>query len=111
MTMTMPDVAPAAVPERWVAVQARLLPDEVVEARRVRRLRRRVFVALLALAALLVLWVAAAMAQTAAAHGSLSKARRTTGRLTAQQNSFGDLMAMQAQIAQTKAQLQKLMAL
>jgi Tfp pilus assembly protein PilN len=95
---------------RFVAVRARLLPAEVIAARRAHERRRWVFVGLAGLVCLLVAWYGLALFQTSAAKHSLARAQRQTAQLNSQQRQFQPLLTAQQQSATITDDLTRLMA-
>lgn len=110
-TLVPPTAAPKPVSGdvRFVSVRARLLPDEVVSARRVDVVRKQVVVALLVVFVLLIGWYGLSKWQTSSANGDLGRARHNGVALQNEQNQFGPLVTAQSKTAATQSQLQKLM--
>jgi Tfp pilus assembly protein PilN len=102
--------APAGDGQRFVAVRAMLLPDEIVTARRVEAVRRQVLLGVAAVVALLVAWFGLSWWQTTTARSDLSDATHHGGALLLQQNQFHRLVSAQVQTAQVHEQLTALMA-
>lgn len=110
-TMIAPEMpAPSTEAIRFVAIRANLLPDEITDARRARRMARMVAVGLVALLVLLAAGYAVTMWQTTGAKDSLATVQRKSAALQSQQHKFGPLVTAQSQAASIKAELTKLMA-
>jgi len=107
---TAPSSSPTVEVARFVAVRARLLPDEVVAARRASKVRRRVVVSLAALLVLLAAWDGLAMFQTSNAKSRLDDAQRRTGQLVNAQRQFEPLLTAQQRSALITAELSRLMS-
>jgi hypothetical protein len=89
--------ASAARALRIPPFSANLLPVEIVEARRVRKVKRVVVSALAGFVAVLVAWYAVAYYQTSAARSNLHEAESRTGTLRQQQKAFDELVKAQAE--------------
>jgi Tfp pilus assembly protein PilN len=99
----------AATTERpLIRVVADLLPDEVLDARRVRHVRRRVMLALVVLVLLMGGWDVYARMQTSKAQTDLTKIQNQTVGLRAREGSFAHLSAVQGETAAITDQLRKL---
>jgi Tfp pilus assembly protein PilN len=116
MTTTALPPAPAPAPRtspvqtnRFVAVRANLLPPEIADKRRLRQLKQRSGIALLAIVALLAGWYVVAMLQTSSAHSGLTSAQHRSRSLLAQEQQFGPVVTAQAQSAAIRTQLAQLM--
>jgi Tfp pilus assembly protein PilN len=108
MTAVTTTKAPAA--ERsLIRVVANLLPDEVVDARRVRHVRRRVVLVLVAVVLLTAGWYVYARMQTSKAQADLNKVQDQTVSLRARERSFAQLSSVQGATAAITDQLRKLM--
>jgi Tfp pilus assembly protein PilN len=90
-------------------VVANLLPDEVVDARRVRHIRRRVLLALLVLVLVVAGGDVYARVQTAKAQTDLTTIQQQTVGLRARESSFAHLSTVQGETAAITDQLHKLM--
>ena len=95
---------------RFVAVRARLLPAEVIAARRVHARRRWLFVGLAGVACLLVAWCGLALFQTSAAKDSLAQAQQRTAQLKDEQRQYQPLITAQQQSTTITDDLTRLMA-
>lgn len=95
---------------RIPAIRADLLPVEVAEARRARKVRTGVIAAVAAFTAVVVAWYGVASYQVDAAQTGRDKAQDDVRSLTRQQAGFTRLVATQAQIASLNAQLSGLFA-
>ena len=102
--------APAADGQRFVAIRAMLLPDEIVRARRLETVRRQVLLGLVTVVALVVAWFGLSWWQTTTARSDLSDAQHRGAALLLQQNQFHRLVSAQVQTAQIHQQLTTLMA-
>jgi Tfp pilus assembly protein PilN len=117
-TTTLPPVPASAPPppsaagpgNRFVSIHADLMPQEIIAKRRLRQLKRRLGISLIALVGLLVAWYAFALLQTSQARSDRTSAEHRSQTLRAQQLQFGPLVTAQAQSAAIKAELAKLMA-
>lgn len=114
-TTILPEVpasapAPPVAPTRFVAIRANLLPDEITDARRARRMARMVGVGLVTLIVLLAAGYGVAMWQTTGAKDSLAAAQRRSAALLNDERKFGPLLTAQSQAASIKPELTKLMA-
>jgi Tfp pilus assembly protein PilN len=94
---------------RIPSVAANLLPTEVMEARRSRRVKRTVVVLLVLSVLLLVGWYGFARVQTGLAESELADAKASTERLTKQQDAFAELQQVQNDKAAIDRQLAQLM--
>lgn len=93
-----------------LSLRANLLPDEIVAARRVDVVRRRVLLGLVALVALLVLGYAGSWWQTHTAESDLAAAQGEATSLQNQANAFGPLVTAQSRTSSIRSQLQQVMA-
>lgn len=116
-TMTIP-AAPAPAPEprsttrgsvRFVAVHANLLPDEIIEARQGRQVKRYVLIGLGALLALVVALYGLSLWQTSRAKDDLSQAQQQTLALQQQKRQYQPLLDAQAESDAVRVALTKLM--
>jgi Tfp pilus assembly protein PilN len=92
-----------------IRVVANLLPDEVVDARRVRHVRRRVVLAVIVLVLLLAGWDVYARMQTSKAQTNLTAIQNQTASLQARERTFAQVSTVQAQTAAITGQLHMLM--
>jgi Tfp pilus assembly protein PilN len=92
-----------------IRVVANLLPDEVVDARRVRHVRHRVVLALVVVLLLIAGWYVYARIQTSKAQANLNKVENQTVSLRAREHSFARLSAVQGATAAIADQLHQLM--
>jgi Tfp pilus assembly protein PilN len=110
-TLTQPDpVASAERALRILPIAANLLPEEIVEARRSRHVRRIVLTALIALVAVLAAWNALASYQTSTARSGLSNVEDDAQRLMRQQRAFGEVVSIQAEAQLISTRLSSLLA-
>jgi len=110
-TLTSPDPAAAAEsPLRILRIAANLLPVEVVETRRSRKVRRIVLAALVVFVVALAGWYGSASHQTSAARSDLTKVEDDVQRLLRQQNAFTEVVATQAESLAVTTQLSALLA-
>jgi Tfp pilus assembly protein PilN len=113
MTTTLATSQPAVPVEgelRILRIAADLLPVEIVESRRTRKVRRIVLAGLVVFAVLLGGWYARASQQTSAARASLSSAEDEALRLLRQQRAFADVVRVQAESQAVRVQLSALLA-
>jgi Tfp pilus assembly protein PilN len=111
-TLIPPSPAPsraAAGEVRFVPVRANLMPDEVLSARQVVVVRKQVLLGLVAVLVMLIGWVGLSWWQTHAAESTLSDVQRQGLALQSQQAQFTPLVQAQADIADTRSQLEILM--
>jgi Tfp pilus assembly protein PilN len=104
-----PAPAPTAEVTRFVAIRADLLPDEIADARRVRRMMRKVAVGLIAVVALVICGYGVTAWQTSGAKGSLATVQRESASLVMEQRKFAPLVLAQSRAVSIKAELTKLM--
>jgi Tfp pilus assembly protein PilN len=103
---------PASIPERslrMLAISANLLPEEVTDARRTRKIRLVVASAVAGLAAVVAAWYGLAAYQTAAAESEVAALQDRAASLRSQQNQFTELAGVQTQSTAIEAELRKLM--
>lgn len=113
MTTTLASSQPVVPVEgelRILRIAADLLPVEIVESRRTRKVRRIVLTALVVFAVLIGAWYAHASRQTAAARASVSSAEDEALRLLRQQRAFADVIGVQAESQAVRVQLSALLA-
>jgi hypothetical protein len=113
MTTTIAKPEPATdrpQSHRIPAVAVNLLPVEVIEARRTRRIQRTVLVLLVVFVVLLAGWYGFARVQTELARAELADAKANTERLTKQQDAFADLQQVQRDSGAIERQLAQLMS-
>jgi Tfp pilus assembly protein PilN len=115
MTTTTLPPAPAPGPaspvqtNRFVSIRANLLPTEIADKRRLRQLKRRSGLSLVALVAVLLAWFVFAWLQTTTTKSSLSSAQHRNRSLLAQEQQFGPVVTAQAQSAAIRSELAQLM--
>jgi Tfp pilus assembly protein PilN len=95
---------------RILPIAANLLPMEIVESRRSRKVRRLVLSALAGFVAVLAGWYVTASYQTSVAQDNVSNAENEAQALVRQQRTFADLVNTQAQEKAISAQLSELFA-
>jgi Tfp pilus assembly protein PilN len=100
---------PASGDVRFVPIRANLMPDEVLSARQVVVVRKQVLLGLVVVLAMLIAWFGLSWWQTHAADSNLADLERQGLALQSQQNQFTPLVQAQAEIADTRAQLETLM--
>jgi Tfp pilus assembly protein PilN len=91
-------------------ISANLLPFEILEARRSRKIHRAVFAALAALAVGLVGWYVFASYQTSVARDDLANAQTAAEVMVRQQHQYADVVSTQAQSQAIRNQLGTLFA-
>lgn len=113
MATTMVPAATAAKPPhgevRFVAVRARLLPDEIVSDRQVEVVRKQVIAGLVLVVVILIAAFGLSKWQTRSANNDLATAQRQGAQLESEQNQFAPLVQAQAQIQAIQNQLHSLM--
>jgi hypothetical protein len=110
-TVLPPDAGPATKnPLRILPIGTNLLPVEIVESRRNRKVRRLVLSALAVFTVLLAMWYGVSALQTTVARGALSDAESDVQRTTRQQRQFGDLVQAQSESQTITAQLNAVLA-
>jgi Tfp pilus assembly protein PilN len=95
---------------RVPAIAANLLPVEIVEGRRDRKVRRVVLAALAAFVAVLVAWYGLMTYQTAGARTTLTGVEDDSQGVLRQQRAFADVVSVQAQSKVISSQLAVLLA-
>lgn len=95
---------------RVPAIAANLLPDEIVEARRSRKVRRAVVASLAVFVLGLAGWYVVASYQTSMARDDLANAQTEAEVLTRQQHQYSDVVSTQAQSQAIRTQLGALFA-
>jgi Tfp pilus assembly protein PilN len=108
MTTTLPPEAPPQAAENALRVPelaADLLPVEIVDARRARKVRRAVLLGLLVFAVLLAGACVATRQRTADARETLDNAQADVQRVRNQQRAFADVVSVQAEARQVVTQL------
>jgi Tfp pilus assembly protein PilN len=95
---------------RVPAIAANLLPREIVDSRRDRKVRRVVLAALAAFVAVLVAWYGLMSYQTSAARKTLASAEQDSQTTLRQQRAFADVIGVRAQSAVITGQLTALLA-
>jgi Tfp pilus assembly protein PilN len=112
-TLVPPTGTPRPTPptgRRFVSVRANLLPEEVIHGRQALVMRKRVFVALGALAAVIVAVYGLSWWQTSAARSDLQDMQHRNAALMNQQNEFRPVVEAQSGAAAIQSQLHGLMA-
>jgi hypothetical protein len=112
-TLPLPpaELAAAAVRAlRVPAITANLLPVEIVESRRERKVRRVVLAALGAFVAVLVAWYGLMSYQTATARTALTAVQDDSQAVLRQQRAFADVVSVQAESKVISSQLAVLLA-
>lgn len=104
-----PTVATPTDGRRFVAIRADLMPDEIIRSRRTERVRRRVLLALAALAILLTGGYGLSLYQTSNAHRGLDALARQNAAMINEQAAFGPLVRAQGLKKTIDAQLSRLM--
>lgn len=105
-----------ATPERlWVmaagwGIAADLTPPEVIAARQLKALRRRIAIALAALIVLLAAGYGLAMMGNSSARGSALAEQALTVPLTAEVKTYGDVTETQAKLTLSRTEVASLMA-
>lgn len=94
---------------RVVTVFANLLPDEVVSARRLRRLQRNIVLALAGLIVLLIALYAGSWWQTENSRSDLADQNQRTKVLNQHMTDYGPLLAAQAKVGSIGTTLSNLM--
>ncbi len=95
---------------RIPTIAANLLPAEIVDARRSRKVRRAVCAGLAGVVLALAGWFVFAVYQTSAARDDLANRQAEAQVLTRQQHAYADLVNTQAQSQAIQAQLHELFA-
>lgn len=95
---------------RLLPIAADLLPPEIVDARRARKVRRLVLTGLLLFTLLIGAWYAAVRYQTATARESLAIAQSDAQRVLHQQRAFGEVVEVRAESREITTQLAELLA-
>jgi Tfp pilus assembly protein PilN len=88
-----------------ILITANLLPEEIIEARRGRKVRRIVVAALAAFTVIVAAWYGLATLQTANAQAELYSSQAQVRDLTRQQNDFAEVVAARAGSDAIRAQL------
>jgi Tfp pilus assembly protein PilN len=112
MTTTLTPPEPTAAqprPLRVLPIAADLLPAEIVQLRRDRRVRGAVLAGLALFALLIAGWYGLARYQTAAEHSTLATAEADAQRLVAEQHRYAEVVSVQAESAAITTQLSTLM--
>lgn len=94
-----PETAPGDGPARMIRVSANLLPDTVIAARRLSKLKRQLGLGLVGLLGLLVIGYGWSWWQTKSARDDLSAAQQHSAQMRSQMRDFAPLLT-----AQTRAQ-------
>jgi Tfp pilus assembly protein PilN len=111
MTALIPEFpAPTRNPHRFLTIAADLMPVEIVEGRRTRRVKWMLLYALIVFTVALLAWYGVARYQTVAAQRELDSANADVAKLEQQQNDFNELVRTRADAQAISAQLAALMA-
>ena len=113
MATTLKPLDPATTPQhalRLLPIAAKLLPPEILAARRARVVRSRVIAGLVAVAILLGGYYAFALYQVQEARESYDAAVAEQAALTAQQKDYNEVVQTQAQSTAISARLKTLLA-
>jgi cell division protein FtsI/penicillin-binding protein 2 len=108
MATTLMPIDPAMTPQRTnrlIGISVNLLPEEITRARRARRTRTWVIVAIAVVIALLGAWFFVAYQDSSAAEAELAEASNAVAQQQAQQRGFADVTGTQAKTAVLKKQL------
>jgi hypothetical protein len=111
--MTQTPILEPVSPERArrvLPIRADLLPQEVIDSRRARKVRRAVLAALVGLVLVLAGWYGVAIFETADARAGLAGAQDEVQVLQRKQAKYADLVNIQAESGSIKAQLGTLLA-
>jgi Tfp pilus assembly protein PilN len=111
MTATL-SPSSAALPERslrMLSIAANLLPQEITDARRTRKIRLVVVSAVAALVAVVAAWYGLASYQTSAAESEVTAAQDRASQLRTRQTAFKELATTQIQTTAIQAELRQLM--
>jgi len=114
-TLVPPSPSPSPSPTRaggdvqFVAVRANLMPDEVLSARQAVVVRKQVLLSLVAVLVALIAWFGLSWWQTHSANSNLADIQREGLALQSQQSQYTPLVQAQAQITNTRGQLEQLM--
>jgi Tfp pilus assembly protein PilN len=108
-TTPVPEPAAADAPE-LIRVFANLLPDEVIAARRLSKLKRRLALGMAGLVVVLALAFGYSWTQTNNAEGDLGAAQDQTLAMTAQLQKYAPVVTAQSSITQIQSQLRTIMA-
>lgn len=91
-------------------IVANLLPSEVLQARRVRAIRKLVIILISVLLVIAAAGYAYAYMQTRSAAQSLAAEQSRTAQLTAREHQYSDVTEIQGSVAQVQSQLSTLLA-
>jgi hypothetical protein len=108
MTTTLLPPEPAITLDhsyRLLSIAANLLPPEIVDTRRTRRVKRAVLVALCTCTVLLAGWYGAATLQTVTARAEVRSVDQEIEQLTRHQKAYADVIRVQADSQAIHAQL------
>jgi Tfp pilus assembly protein PilN len=110
MTSTLPHPSSAPVDRtlRMLSISVNLLPSEVIDARRARKLQRIVLIAFVGVIVLIAAWFFGASLVTAMARRDLRSAEQDAADLVGQQRQFARLSTIQAESTSIDAQLKAL---
>lgn len=109
-TLTPPDASGTDRGPRLWTLAADLLPEEIVQSRRDRRVRRTVLATLAVFAVVLISWCVLARYQTSQATAELTQAQRQADVLRARQHGYSEVVSIQAESATINARLAALLA-
>jgi Tfp pilus assembly protein PilN len=105
-----PETKPDLDPLRVLHITANLLPAEIIDARRERKLRRIIAACLVVVLALLAVWDIQARRQTSDAQAELNKAQDVVRGLQVQQRTYANLSTTKSQAKAITDELKVLMA-
>lgn len=105
-----PDATPFDGPARMVRVSANLLPDTVIAARRLGKLKRKLGLGLLGLVGLLIVGYGFSWWQTHSARNDLNSAQNANTAMHSQLTAFGPLLNAQSQQESITSNLRLVMA-
>jgi Tfp pilus assembly protein PilN len=108
--LTQPEPLAVGEPPRLLSIGVNLLPPEITDSRRARKVRRRVLVALAGFTVLLAGWYSVVSYQAVDARSELTSAQEDIDALSKQQSQFGDLVRTQSESRLIEAQLSGLFA-
>ncbi len=109
LTPSQPTI-PAERTLRSLPIAANLLPEEIIESRRVRTYRRAVIAVLVVVVVVVGGWYGAASYQTAGQRSNLARVQDDVRRLQRERNSYADVISAQAESQAIKTQLSSLLA-
>ena len=109
-TLTPPDASGTERGPRLPVMVADLLPDDIVQARRARQVRRAVLAVLAAFTVGLIAWGGLVIYQTSHARGDLAEVQEDADLVRAKQNDYSEVVTVRGQSAQITAKLTALLA-